>query len=62
MFQDELDSLVADLGLSQGELLQMAREIAHDDNVRTIDRLTRSERNELILALEIIRLRSLAPA
>lgn len=48
----ELERLVADLGLSQGEVLGLARTIAHDDTLRTIDRLTEAERRELIAAIE----------
>ncbi len=39
------------LELSQGELLAMARRIAADDNLRTIDRLTAEERKQLALEL-----------
>jgi len=57
MFAEELSILVKELGLSQAELLQIAREVSHNDNLRTIDRLTTGERNELILALQALRLR-----
>ncbi len=57
MFAEELSSLVKELGLSQAELLQMAREVSHNDNLRTTDRLTQAERNELLLALQTLRLR-----
>lgn len=42
------------LGLSQGQLLAIAREIVGED-VRTIDRLARDERRVLIAELERLR-------
>mgnify|MGYP001580514310 CR=1 FL=1 len=61
-FEEKLAELVNELYLSTGEVLSVAREIAHDDSLRTVDRLTRAERNEMILALEHLRLRVCAPA
>ncbi len=57
MFAEELSHLMEELEVSQGEVLQMAREISCNDNLRTVDRLTSGERNELILALQALRLR-----
>ncbi len=61
-FEEELNRFNAELELSPGELLSIAREIAHDDKLRSIDRLTQGERREFLLALEFLRLRVLTPA
>jgi len=51
MFPDEFKALVEELAVSPGEVLQMAREITHNDNLRTVDRLTKAERAELMSLL-----------
>lgn len=56
-FLAELDRLVDELGLSQGELLALAREVAGRATLRTVDRLTGGERRELLLRLQELRLR-----
>lgn len=52
MFEDDLDRLVSEIGISQGELLALARVIAQDDTLRTTNRLTAAERRELLLVIE----------
>jgi hypothetical protein len=49
LFQDELWRLAEANGMSTGQVLAMAREIAADDNLRSTDRLEGWQR-ELLLA------------
>lgn len=51
MFQDEFDRLAAALGLSDGELLKLARHITESDTLRPIDKLTMGERELLLQEL-----------
>lgn len=47
----ELQRLKDDLGLSDGQILDVARQIAGSDTLCTIDRLTASERQRLLAEL-----------
>lgn len=46
----EIENLAESLGISQGSLLRLARDIDNDD-IRTIDRMTMAERGELLKVL-----------
>lgn len=52
---EEILELQRSLNLSQGELLDLARRITECDTLRTIDRLTASERARLIGELRIMK-------
>ncbi len=51
MFPDEILALADSLSLSTGELLGLARRIAQNGALRTIDKLTQEQQTELLYEL-----------
>lgn len=49
---EEILSLAKELEIGDGGLLKLARDIAHNGRLRTIDRLTTEERAELLTFLQ----------
>lgn len=45
------------LGLSHGQLLALAREVAEDDSVYSLHQLTRDQRDKLVLFLQGVSIR-----
>lgn len=52
MFQQELEDLANELGMSDGELLKLAREVTGHGTLRPIDRLSNQERKLLLAELQ----------
>lgn len=51
----EIQRLQAELGLSRGELLQIAREVAHDSMVRSYEHMAYEDERQVIAQLWEIR-------
>ena len=49
---EELERVIKATGISIGEVLAIAREIAEDDRLRSTDLLTKAERVRLVAAIE----------
>ena len=49
---EELERIIASTGISIGEVLAIAREIAGDGRLRTTDLLTKAERARLVAEIE----------
>ena len=49
---EELERVIAATGISIGEVLAIAREIAEDERLRTTDLLTKAERALLVAEIE----------
>ncbi len=49
---EELESIIKLTGISTGEVLAIAREIAEDERLRTTDLLTKAERARLVAEIE----------
>ena len=49
---EELERIIAATGISIGEVLAIAREIAEDERLRTTDLLTKAERARLVAEIE----------
>jgi hypothetical protein len=47
----EIQRLQTDLGISRGELLQIAREESHDSMIRSLDHLTGEQEQAVITVL-----------
>ena len=49
---EELERVIKATGISTGEVLAIAREIAEDERLRTTDLLTKAERARLVAEIE----------
>jgi len=51
---EELERIIKDTGIGPGEVLSLAREVAGDGRLKSIDRLTHAERAELVAMIELL--------